>query len=89
MGSIITRLLIASALNLTQNIVYCFFQATVELQGYKTRGQLVLEKRGKSYTETDLRDRGEINDARKAGVVEVVLSVDAERLKDSIFQAFL
>ena len=60
-----------------------FFQATVELHGYHTRGQLVLEKRSKSLKNSNnSKTKGSNEAATNAGIIHVVLEVDTEKLKE-------
>ena len=60
-------------------------QATVELHGSHTRGQLVLDKRNKnlanSHNKSDLNQTANGVKSQHAGVVIMVLSVDVEKLK--------
>ena len=69
---------------------YLFLQATVEVHGYHTRGQLVLEKRNKnlkkSHSQFDANENA--NDAKyqRAGIAHVVSSIDVEKLKNCLIQ---
>ena len=66
-------------------VAFILLQATVELHGCHTRGQLVLEKRFKnmvrSYSKSDMNKTANDAKSQRAGVVLIVLSVDVEKLK--------
>ena len=58
------------------------FQATVELHGAHTRGQLVLEKRSKSLqSSNNSKTKGSNEASANSGIIHVVLEVDVEKLK--------
>ena len=64
------------------------FQATVELHGQHTRGQLVLEKRGKSLKNSkNAKSKGSNEDSVDAGMIHVILEMDVEKLKQLIINA--
>ena len=69
---------------------YLFLQATVEVHGYHTRGQLVLEKRNKnlvkSHSPSDANKNANDAKSQRAGIAHVVLSVDVEKLKNCLTQ---
>ena len=59
------------------------FQATVELHGAHTRGQLVLEKRSKSLkSSNNSKTKGSNEASAHSGIIHVVLEVDVEKLKN-------
>ena len=65
-------------------------QATVELHGCHTRGQLVLDKRNKnlanSHNKSDLNQTANGVKSQRAGVVIIVSSVDVEKLKKCLIR---
>ena len=69
---------------------YLFLQATVEIHGYHTRGQLVLEKRNKnlvkSHSQFDANENANDAKSQRAGIAHVVLSIDVEKLKNCLIQ---
>ena len=55
----------------------------MELHGFHTRGQLVLEKRSKSLKSgNNYKTKGSHEAAANAGIIHVVLEVDVEKLKE-------
>ena len=65
-------------------------QATVELHGCHTRGQLVLDKRNKnplqSYSIFDLNKTENDVKSWRAGIVLIVFSVDVEKLEKCLIR---
>lgn len=58
----------------------------MEVQGAKTRGQLVLEKRSKTYIELQEQKKQEHKKCLMPGMVEVVFSVDNEKLNKAMLK---
>ena len=57
------------------------------MQGSHTRGQLVLEKRSKHLQDSNQSTLKKANEeSANAGMVDVVLSVDVEKLKDCLMK---
>ena len=72
----------------TSNELTDTFQATVELHGEHTRGQLVLEKRGKSLKNSNnAKTKGSNEDSVDAGKLHLILEIDVEKLKRQIINA--
>ena len=77
-------------MNSAAQVDFLLLQATVELHGCHTRGQLVLDKRNKnpvkSYSKLDLNKTANDVKSRRAGVVLIVFSVDVEKLKKCLIR---